>query len=203
MKKKTATEFNFERLINLDIREETVFKNTIFKGKILNLRVDIAGLPNGKEAVREVVEHSGGVTVAALNDDMELIFVRQFRYPYMKEMLELPAGKLEKGEDPLEAGKRELREEGGVIAGQYINLGELYPSPGYTNEVIYLYAARDLTATSQDLDEDEFLNVEYIPLSKAVDMVLNNEIKDAKTQAAILKLSMLMERKAKGLNGGQ
>lgn len=181
----------------MDTREVTVFKNTIFRGKIINLRVDIAGLPNGKEAVREVVEHSGGVTVAALTDDMELIFVRQFRYPYMEEVLELPAGKLEKGENPLEAGKRELREEGGVIAGQYINLGEFYPTPGYTNEIIYLYGARDLVEAEQDLDDDEFLNVERIPLSKAVDMVLNNEIKDGKTQAAIMKLAMLIERKAK------
>ena len=181
----------------MNTREETVFKNTIFRGKILNLRVDIAGLPNGKEAVREVVEHNGGVTVAALTDDMELIFVRQFRYPYMEEVLELPAGKLEKGENPLEAGKRELREEGGVIAGQYVNLGEFYPSPGYTDEIIYLYGARDLTEASQDLDEDEFLNVERIPFMKAVDMVLNNEIKDGKTQAAVMKLAMLIERKAK------
>ncbi len=181
----------------MDTKEVTVFKNTIYRGKILNLRVDIAGLPNGKEAPREFVEHSGGVTVAALTDDAELIFVKQFRYPYMEEVLELPAGKLEKGENPLVAGKRELREEAGVVASQYINLGELYPSPGYTNEVIYLYGARGLTYVEQELDENEFLNVEYIPLEKAVEMVLNNEIKDAKTQTAVLKLSALIERNSK------
>ena len=181
----------------MDTREVTVLKNTIYQGKILNLRVDVAGLPNGKEAPREFVEHNGGVTVAALTDDAKLIFVRQFRYPYMEEVLELPAGKLEKGEDPLEAGKRELREEAGVTAEQYINLGEFYPSPGYTNEVIYLYGARDLTQVEQELDEDEFLNVEYISLDKAVDMVLNNEIKDGKTQAAVLKLATLIERNEK------
>ncbi len=181
----------------MDTREVTVLKNTIYQGKILNLRVDVAGLPNGKEAPREFVEHNGGVTVAALTDNAELIFVRQFRYPYMEEVLELPAGKLEKGEDPLEAGKRELREEAGVTAEQYINLGEFYPSPGYTNEVIYLYGARDLTQVEQELDEDEFLNVEYISLDKAVDMVLSNEIKDGKTQAAVLKLATLIERNEK------
>lgn len=181
----------------MDTREVTVLKNTIYQGKILNLRVDVAGLPNGKEAPREFVEHNGGVTVAALTDDAKLIFVRQFRYPYMEEVLELPAGKLEKGEDPLEAGKRELREEAGVTAEQYINLGEFYPSPGYTNEVIYLYGARDLTQVEQELDEDEFLNVEYISLDKAVDMVLSNEIKDGKTQAAVLKLAALIERNEK------
>ena len=181
----------------MDTREVTVLKNTIYQGKILNLRVDVAGLPNGKEAPREFVEHNGGVTVAALTHNAELIFVRQFRYPYMEEVLELPAGKLEKGEDPLEAGKRELREEAGVTAEQYINLGEFYPSPGYTNEVIYLYGARDLTQVEQELDEDEFLNVEYISLDKAVDMVLSNEIKDGKTQAAVLKLAALIERNEK------
>ena len=181
----------------MDTREVTVLKNTIYQGKILNLRVDTAGLPNGKEAPREFVEHNGGVTVAALTDDAKLIFVRQFRYPYMEEVLELPAGKLEKGEDPLEAGKRELREEAGVTAEQYINLGEFYPSPGYTNEVIYLYGARNLTQVEQELDEDEFLNVEYISLDKAVDMVLSNEIKDGKTQAAVLKLAALIERNEK------
>ena len=181
----------------MDTREVTVLKNTIYQGKILNLRVDVAGLPNGKEAPREFVEHNGGVTVAALTDDAKLIFVRQFRYPYMEEVLELPAGKLEKGEDSLEAGKRELREEAGVTAEQYINLGEFYPSPGYTNEVIYLYGARDLTQVEQELDEDEFLNVEYISLDKAVDMVLSNEIKDGKTQAAVLKLATLIERNEK------
>ena len=181
----------------MDTREVTVLKNTIYQGKILNLRVDVAGLPNGKEAPREFVEHNGGVTVAALTDNAELIFGRQFRYPYMEEVLELPAGKLEKGEDPLEAGKRELREEAGVTAEQYINLGEFYPSPGYTNEIIYLYGARNLTQVEQELDEDEFLNVEYISLDKAVDMVLSNEIKDGKTQAAVLKLATLIERNEK------
>ena len=181
----------------MDTREVTVLKNTIYQGKILNLRVDVAGLPNGKEAPREFVEHNGGVTVAALTDDAKLIFVRQIRYPYMEAVLELPAWKLEKGEDPLEAGKRELREEAGVTAEQYINLGEFYPSPGYTNEIIYLYGARNLTQVEQELDEDEFLNVEYISLDKAVDMVLSNEIKDGKTQAAVLKLAALIERNEK------
>ncbi|HBL41099.1 MAG TPA: ADP-ribose pyrophosphatase, partial [Ruminococcaceae bacterium] len=172
--------------------ETTVFKNTIYKGKIINLRVDIAGLPNGKEATREFVEHNGGVTVAALTDDMELLFVRQFRYPYMQEVLELPAGKLELNENPLKAGKRELREEAGVTAEQYINLGQFFPSPGYTNEIIYLYGAIGLKECEQDLDDDEFLNVEKIPLNKAVEMILNNEITDGKTQTAVLKLAALL-----------
>ena len=171
----------------MELEEKTVNKNYIYKGKILNLRRDDAVLPNGKPCVREVVEHAGGVTVAALTDDDELIFVRQFRYPYMKVLLELPAGKLEKGEDPLESGKRELLEETGCTAEEYISLGEFYPSCGYTDEVIYLYLAKGLKFGSQSLDEDEFLNVEKIPLEKAVKMVMSNEIKDGKTQTAILK----------------
>ena len=144
----------------MKLEEKTVNKNYIYQGRILNLRRDDAVLPNGKPCVREVVEHAGGVTVAALTDDNELIFVRQFRYPYMKVLLELPAGKLEKGEDPLESGKRELLEETGCTAEEYISLGEFYPSCGYTDEVIYLYLAKGLKYGEQKLDEGEFLNIE-------------------------------------------
>ncbi len=175
----------------MKLEESTILKTTVYKGKILNLRVDMAELPNGKEAVREVVEHSGGVTVAALTNDDELIFVRQFRYPYMEVVLELPAGKLEKGEDPLEAGKRELLEEAGVTAEKYLDLGKFYPSPGYCAEIIHLYAATDIKENEQNLDDDEFLNVERIPLKTAVEMVLNNEIPDGKTQTAVLKVAMI------------
>ncbi len=171
----------------MKLEEKTIRKNYIYKGKILNLRCDDAELPNGMPCIREIVEHSGGVTIAALTDDNELMFVHQFRYPYMDILLELPAGKLEKGEDPLEAGKRELLEEIGCQAQEYIDLGKFYPTCGYTDEVIYLYLAKGLTFSQQKLDEDEFLNIEKIPLEKAVKMVMDNEIPDGKTQAAILK----------------
>lgn len=126
--------------------------------------------------------------VAALTEDGCLLFVRQFRYPYQKVLLELPAGKLDPGEDPLEAGKRELREETGAEAARYESLGELYPSPGYCGEIIHLYAATGLTFGQMSPDEDEFLEVEKIPLEEAARMVLDNEIADAKTQAAVLKV---------------
>lgn len=141
-----------------------------------------------------MVEHPGGVTVAALTDENELMFVRQFRYPYSEVILEIPAGKLEKGEDPFEAGKRELREETGAIAENYIDIGKFYPTPGYCGEIIHMYAATGLTFTSLDLDEDEFLAPERIPLEKAVQMVLDNEIRDGKTQAAVLKVAELRRR---------
>lgn len=175
----------------MELFEKTIEQKHVYKGKIINVRADDAELPNGKPCIREVVEHSGGVTVAALTDDDELIFVRQFRYPYGEVVLELPAGKIEKDEDPLEAMKRELQEEAGATAAKYIDLGEYYPSPGYCAEVIHLYGAKGLTFSEQNLDDDEFLSVEKIPLNNAVEMVLNNRIADGKTQTAVLKMALL------------
>ncbi len=176
----------------MNLIEKTAAQDTKFQGHIINLRVDDAILPNGKHATREVVEHPGGVCVAALTTENELLFVRQFRYPYGEILLELPAGKLDRGgEDPFEAGKRELREETGAVAASYRSLGKLYPSPGFCNEIIHLYLAEDLTFGETDPDEDEFLECERIPLPRAVEMVLNNEITDAKTQVAILKVAAL------------
>ena len=171
----------------MDLFEKTLEQEYKYTGRIINLRVDKAELPNGKEATREVGEHSGGVTIAALTDDNELLFVR---YPYGEVVLELPAGKLEQGEDPFRAGIRELREETGAVASKYVDLGKFYPSPGYCGEIIHLYGATGISFKEQNLDEDEFLNVERIPLSAAVEMVLNNEIPDGKTQAAVLKMAM-------------
>ena len=156
-------------------------------------RVDDILLPNGNSSTREVVEHPGGVCIAAMTDKNELLFVRQFRYPYGEVLLELPAGKLDRRcEDPLEAGKRELREETGAVADNYRSLGQLYPSPGYCNEIIHLYLATGLTFGESEPDEDEFLECERIPLDRAVEMVMNNEIADAKTQVAILKVASLV-----------
>ncbi len=172
----------------MDMTEKPVNREYIFKGRIINLRVDDALLPDGTVAKREVVEHPGGVCVAALTENNELLFVEQFRYPYSEVVLELPAGKLEYGEDPFEAGKRELREETGAVAEEYESLGKLYPTPGYCGEIIHMYFAKNLTFTSQDLDSDEFLEVRKIPLKEAFEMVINNEIADSKTQVGIMKV---------------
>ena len=177
----------------MNLHEKTVSQDVRFRGHVINLRVDDILLPNGNPATREVVEHPGGVCVAALTDERELLFVRQFRYPYGEVLLELPAGKLDRGgEDPLEAGKRELREETGAVANRYRSLGKLYPSPGYCDEIIHLYLAEDLSFGENDPDEDEFLECERIPLDRAVEMVLQNEIADAKTQVAVLKVAALV-----------
>lgn len=178
----------------MDFKEKTVSTRVIYEGKIITVHVDDIELPDGRAAIREVVEHSGGVSVAALTDKDELIFVRQYRYPYAKELLELPAGKLERGEDPLEAGIRELEEECGVIAEKVFSLGHFYPTVAYCSETIHLYGATGLHATKQSLDEDEFLSVEKIPLERAVDMVMKGEITDGKTIALVMKMSKLRER---------
>lgn len=178
----------------MNLEEKQLSFDYKFKGRIISLRQDTALLPNGNTATREVVEHPGGVCVAALTDKDELLFVKQWRYPYCEETLEIPAGKRDKAdEDPLECGKRELQEETGATAQNYVDLGCLYPSPGYVNEIIFSYLATHLTFGKQNTDEDEFLDVIKIPLEKAVKMVLSGEIKDAKTQIAVLKVKVLRD----------
>ena len=164
-----------------------------FKGRIINLRVDEALLPNGATATREVVEHNGGICVVPITENGEVLMVEQYRYPYGEVILEIPAGKRDGNEEPLEGGKRELREETGAVAENYTFLGELYPTPGYCGEVIYMYLATGLSYGETDPDDDEFLNVKKIPLEKAVDMIMKGEIKDAKTQTAILKVERMLK----------
>lgn len=177
------------------LTEKTLSEEYLYKGKILCLRRDRAQLPNGRVASREVVEHPGGVGVLALDDQNNVFLVRQFRYPYGEILTEIPAGKLTPGEDPLEAGKRELREETGLTADEYISLGKLYPSPGYTDEVIHLYLARSLHFGEQQPDDDEFLRVVKLPFAQAVQRVLSGALPDSKTQAAVLKAEHLLARR--------
>ncbi len=179
----------------MNLEEKQLTAEYIYKGKILNLRRDSALLPNGSTAFREVVEHPGGVCIAALTEDNEVLMVKQFRYPYFETVLEIPAGKRDRrDEDPLECAKRELKEETGATAEKFIPLGKLYPSPGYCGEIIWLYAATGLTFGAPEPDDDEFLTVEKIPLENLAEMILSGEIKDAKTQVAILKLKLLLEK---------
>lgn len=179
--------------IEMDLTEKQLKAEYVFKGRIFNARVDEALMPDGKTAVREVVEHNGGVMVAPLDSDGNLYFVDQFRYPYFEVVTELPAGKLEKGEDPYDAGIRELKEETGMTAEKIISLGKLYPSPGYCGEIIHLYLATGLTYGEQDPDDDEFLEVKKIHISKAVEMVMNGDLPDSKTQVGVLKIARLLD----------
>lgn len=176
------------------IHHETMLESEIvYKGKILNLRRDTVRLENGNTALREVIEHSGGVAVVALDEADNLLMVRQFRYPTGQVLLEIPAGKLEIGEDPAECGKRELGEECGCAAGLFRPLAKLIPTCAYDTEVIHIFYAAELSAVEQHLDPDEFLTVEKIPFDEAVEMVLRGEIPDAKTQLGILKCKALRD----------
>jgi len=186
-----------EKEDNMKLFEKTLESKSIFEGKVIHVMHDKVELENGETAMREIVAHPGGVCVAALTPENELLFVRQFRYPYKEVTLELPAGKLEKGQNPLENGKRELLEETGAIGREYMTLGKLYPSPGYCGEIIHLYFCKIDHFEKQQLDEDEFVSVERIPLEKAEEMVMNNEIPDSKTQVAILKTAAIVRK----LNG--
>ena len=175
----------------MNLNEQPLSADYKYRGRIINLRVDTALLPNGSSATREVVEHPDGVCVAALTEDGCLLFVRQFRYPYQKVLLELPAGKLDPGEDPLEAGKRELREETGAEATHWQPLGAVLPSPGCYGEVLHLYLARDLTFGATHPDADEFLQVRRLPFDTLLARCLSGEIEDGKTVAAVLKAKLL------------
>lgn len=175
--------------------EQTLDSRLIFDGKVIRVTLDTVRLENGDTSMREVVHHHGGACIMPVTDQGEVYLVRQFRYSLGEEMWELPAGKLEAGEDPFEAAKRELTEECGVYADEYIPLGQIYPTVGYDTEVIYIWAARGLHPAAMHLDADEFLTPERIPLAQACEMILSGEIKDAKTVAGILKFKALLDDK--------
>ena len=179
----------------MKLTEKTLERKPVWRGKIINIRQDKVELENGRTATRDVVEHPGGVCVLPLTDSNEILLVRQFRYPYGEVLTELPAGKLEPGgEDPLACGKRELEEETGMTAGEFVSLGTMYPSPGYCAEIIHMYLARGLRKSRQHLDEDEFLEVERLPFEQVLEDILAGKIKDAKTQIAVLKAARLLGR---------
>jgi len=174
--------------------EKQLTTKTIYDGKILELHTDTVELENGNQALREVIIHHGGVGILPVDDQNNLLLVRQFRYPTGAELLEIPAGKMERGEDPVQCGIRELEEEVGCRAAVFESMGAMWPTPAYDTELDHLFYAEGLTPAKQHLDEDEFLDVVRLPLQEAVDMVLRNEIPDAKTQVAILKYAALKAR---------
>ena len=167
----------------MNLQEERLSGKHVFKGRIIDLEVDQIQLPDGHNSIREVINHPGGVAIAALNERDELLMVRQFRYPFRTVLLELP----------LEAAKREQKEETGTQAEEYLSLGKYFATPAYCTEQIYLWACRVTAFGEQHLDEGEFLEVVTVPLEKAVAMVLNKEIPDGKTQVGILKTYVLVK----------
>ena len=177
--------------IALGYFEQTEESRGIFNGRIITVHNDTVTLVDGTEAQREVVDHPGGVGIIGITDDNEILLVRQFRYPYKETIYEIPAGKLEKGEDPREAGIREFREECGATAQSFEKLGEIYPTPGYCSEIIRIYYAYNLSYGEQNLDSDENLDVIKMPISECVTKIMTGEIKDAKTISAVFMLKEL------------
>jgi ADP-ribose pyrophosphatase len=166
--------------------EKTLSTNSIFKGKIINVELQDVLLPNGKTAKREIVRHCGGASVVPISEQGEIYLVRQFRKPYDEETLEIPAGKVDIGEKPLECAIRELKEETGLSSENIIHLTDMYPSPGFTDEIIHIYAATDVKVGNSKTDEDEFLSVEKYHITKIYEMIKSGKIKDSKTIVGVL-----------------
>ena len=173
-------------------KKKTLTSDVRYEGPIFTITHDTAELENGKTAVRDVLHHHGGVCVIPITENNEIFLVKQFRYPFQTVTREVPAGKLEKGEDHAVCGRRELLEETGYTCSEYVYLGEMLPTPAYNSEVTHMYLAKGLTFSSQSLDPDEFLDVERIPLAEAVKQVMDGTIRDGKTQVTILKAARIL-----------
>ncbi len=171
--------------------EKTLESKTLYKGRIINLRLDSVVLENGNTALREVVEHPGAVGVIALKDNGDIVMVKQERKAAEQVLVELPAGKLEQGEDPAECAARELTEETGYTAGDLRYLVSFYTSPGFSNEVMYMFLATGLREGENDPDDDEMVETVEISRDRAMEMILKGEIKDGKTIAGILLLGIV------------
>ncbi len=166
--------------------EKTLEVKNIYKGKFINLDVHKVLLPNNTTAYREVVIHPGAVAILPIDKEGKILFVKQFRKAVEAELLEIPAGKIEAGEDPEKCALRELEEETGFSASKLIYISKIYTSPGFSNEIIYIYLAKDLIVGKKNLDEDEFLDLNKHTLVEALNLIKSGKIIDAKTITAIL-----------------
>lgn len=171
------------------MKEKTINSKKIFDGKVVKLFVDEVLTPNNNVATREIVKHLGGVCILGIIDN-KVIMEKQYRYAYDEILYELPAGKLEQGEQPIEAAKREFEEETGYKVNNIIEYGKMYPTCGYSNEIIYLFLAEGLSKSKRNLDEDEIIDLEFIEIEEVVKMIKNGIIKDAKTICLISKYLM-------------
>ena len=167
------------------MKERKLSSEMKFDGKLIKVTYDIAEV-NGKEAWREVVHHPGASAIVAIDEDNRIIMEKQFRYALNDYLLEIPAGKLDVGEDPLVCAKRELEEETGIIASEWISLGTIATSPGFCNEVIHLYVARGLSKGEIHWDEDEYVEVERYTFDELLQRISEEKIKDSKTLSALL-----------------
>ncbi len=176
------------------LEEVKITSEEIFDGHVVHLFNDTVRLPNGNTGTRETIRHIGAVAIVPMTEDGKVIVERQFRYPMGQVITEIPAGKLDsKTEDRLSAAKRELEEETGFVADEWMELGEYYPAAAYCDEVITMYLARGLHKGTRNLDEDEFLNIREVPLADLVEEIMEGKIADGKTQVAILKVARLLQ----------
>jgi len=169
-----------------DLSETFLEGEEIFAGRLLRVRRDRVRLPDGSEAVREYIRHPGAVAIVALFEDGRVLLERQYRYPLARTFIEIPAGKLEPGEDHLETGKRELLEETGYVAREWRRLGVIHNAIGYSDEIIEVWLARGLEQRQQRLAEGEFLEVFELPLAEAQAMARDGRITDVKTIVGLL-----------------
>ena len=169
-----------------DLTEKTLSREEKYQGNILSLHVDQVQLPNGKTSFREVVEHVDGVAILALDERNNVLTVTQYRYVFGKPLLEIPAGKLEPGEDPAAGALRELKEETGAVPDTFLPMGVTLPSPGCLGERLYLFLARGLHMEEQHLDEDEFIDLQAYTIDELKEKIFSGEIEDAKTVSSLL-----------------
>jgi ADP-ribose pyrophosphatase len=179
--------------MNKKLWEHTISSKKIFNGNIIKVFLDNVKLPNDKTATREKVIHPGAVAIVPVNSNMEVILVKQYRHPVEDILIEIPAGKLDAGESPLDCAKRELEEEVGAKNGNLIHLSSFHTTPGFSNEVLHLYLAIGFLKKQNNLDEDEFLEVLEIKLEDSIDMIVKGEIKDAKTIIGIFLAKKYLE----------
>ncbi len=177
----------------MDLTENMIKREDKYHGLLMDIHVDTVELPNGKTALREVADHVDGVAVLPLDERSNVLTVTQYRYVFGKTLLEIPAGKLDAGEDPVTGALRELKEETGAVPDTFLPLGRILPAPGCYGETLHLFLAKGLHMEDQCLDPDEFLNVERIPFSEMVHRCMSGEIEDAKTVAAVLKAKVLLD----------
>ncbi len=172
---------------------ETLKREAVFEGKVLRLYLDRVRLPNGMEAEREVVLHRGAVGMVALDGENRVFLVRQYRHATGRDLVEIPAGKLAPGEDPLDCARRELMEEIGYGAATWTKLAAFFTSPGFSDEMLHLYLARGLRRGEAAPEDDEFLEIMLVPLAQALCMVARGEIEDAKTVAGLALTKLFIE----------
>lgn len=174
------------------IDEKTISSDRVYSGKTISLRVDTVELPNKGYQKREIVEHKGAVAIVAITPENKVVLVKQYRKAIEKELWEIPAGKIEIGENPKDTAIRELKEETGYSAGNIKLLHKFYTSAGFSNQKIYIFLAQNLTPGEQNFDEDEFIKTEEFSLDEVYNMIYKNAIEDAKTSIGMLLIKELL-----------